>query len=119
MEFETVMKFIEYIIRILACIFVIFILPTAKKWLSDKIGSDNADYVYQQICIFAQAAEQLLKMNDPDGTKRKEYVINKIEELSVEVNQTVLDMIESAVWNINTNNFGTLIEGEVGEIKND
>lgn len=118
MEFETVMKFIEYIIRILACIFFIFILPTAKKWLSDKIGSDNADYVYQQICIFAQAAEQLLKMNDPDGTKRKEYVVNKIEELGVEVNQTVLDMIESAVWNININNFGTIIESGV-DVKND
>lgn len=117
MEFENMMKIIEYVIQILAGILVVFILPTIKAWLSEKIGADNADFLYQQICIFAQAAEQLLKMDDPDGTKRKAYVVNKVKALDVEINQNILDMIEAAVWNINTNNFGTISDFQVGEDK--
>lgn len=113
MDIEIVEKFVVYFIEILASILVVYILPTVKSWLSEKIGRENTEFVYSQIIIFAQAAEQLLKMDDKDGTKRKQYVINKIEGLGVEVNQRVLDMIESAVWNINVSSFGTLIEGEV------
>lgn len=115
MEFENMMQIIEYVIQILAGILVVFILPTIKAWLSEKIGADNADFLYQQICIFAQAAEQLLKSEDPDGSKRREYVVRRVQELGIEVNQIILDKIESAVWNINSNNLGTIIETDMGE----
>ena len=53
---------------------------------------------------FAQAAEQLLHDADPTGQQRKQFVLNQLQEMGVEITEAVINMIEGAVWEINTEN---------------
>lgn len=50
---------------------------------------------------FVEAAEQLLKMDDPTGQKRKEYVISMLKEIGAEIDAGLDAEIEAAVYRLN------------------
>ena len=76
-------------------------VPKLRAWLTARAGREAAEEVLALAGIFAQAAEQLLKEEDPTGEKRMRYVTERLEELGVEVTEAVVAMVESAVWSIN------------------
>ena len=39
---------------------------------------------------------------DPTGEKRNQYVKQQLQEMGIEITSAVINMIESAVWEINT-----------------
>ena len=61
---------------------------------------------------FARAAEQLYYEQDPTGEKRRQFVQEQLQALGVEVTEAVMNMIEGAVWEINTENKKALVQAK-------
>lgn len=79
-----------------------WVAPKLRAWLTARAGQEAAAEVLSLAVTFAQAAEQLLKAEDPTGEKRRQYVLEHLEQLGVEITEAVVAMVESAVWSINT-----------------
>ncbi len=98
------MDILETIVRLLAAaaaILAAWALPRLRAWLIARTDRETAEQVLTLTEVFAQAAEQLLKAEDPTGEKRMQYVSERLEELGVEVTEAVIAMVESAVWSLN------------------
>lgn len=78
------------------------LVPKLRTWLETRTEKDFTDRIMQIVTSFSRAAEQLFKEQDPDGTKRNQYVREQLESLGIEITESVINMIESAVWEINT-----------------
>lgn len=59
---------------------------------------------------FARAAEQLYHDQDPDGQKRQQFVQEQLRAMGVVITEAVINMIEGAVWEINTENKKALVQ---------
>ncbi len=95
----------EIIGKLLAAAFVAllaYLTPRVKEWLEARTGKDTQDRVRQLVESFTRAAEQLYHDTDPNGQKRKRFVMEQLQLLGVEITEAVLNMIEGSVWEINT-----------------
>ena len=79
-----------------------YLTPKVKEWLEARTGKDHYDQLMQMVQAFARAAEQLYHNTDPSGEARNRFVREQLEQLGVEITETVVNMIEGAVWEINT-----------------
>ena len=95
----------EIIGKLLAAVFVAlmaYLTPKAKAWLEANASRSTQERLQQLIRAFARAAEQLYHDTDPSGEARNRFVREQLTALDVEVTEAVLNMIEGAVWEINT-----------------
>lgn len=88
-----------FVVGLLACL-----TPKLNDWLEARTGKANYDQLMMLVTAFAQAAEQLYHDQDPNGAKRKLFVQEQVRALGVELTETVVNMIEGAVWEINAEN---------------
>ncbi len=79
-----------------------YLAPKAKAWLVARIDKTTYDKLMMLVTSFARAAEQLYHDTDPEGEKRKQFVLTQLRRLDVEITDAVINMIEGAVWEINT-----------------
>ena len=79
-----------------------YLMPKVKAWLEAKTGKATYDQLMMLATSFARAAEQLYHDTDPSGEQRKRFVQEQLRRLDVEITEAVLNMIEGAVWEINT-----------------
>ena len=95
----------EIIGKLLAAVFVAlvaYLTPKAKAWLEANASRDTQERLQQLVRSFARAAEQLYHDTDPTGEARNRFVREQLTALGVEVTESVINMIEGAVWEINT-----------------
>lgn len=98
------MEILELVVKLLAAAaagLFAWVAPKLRSWLIARAGQESAQEILSLATTFAQAAEQLLKEEDPTGEKRKRYVLEHLEQLGIEVTEAVVAMVESAVWSIN------------------
>lgn len=81
---------------------IAYLAPKVKAWLVQQIGETEEARLEATIKTLVEAAEQMLKEDDPTGEKRKAYVEEQLQRLSIPVNDFVNALIEQAVRNINT-----------------
>ena len=86
-----------FVVGLLACL-----VPKARVWFETRITKDTQERIHQLVVSFTRAAEQLYHDTDPDGAKRRRFVMEQLQLLGVEVTEAVLNMIEGSVWEINT-----------------
>ena len=79
-----------------------YLAPKLKDWLETNTSQATQDILQEVIRAFVRAAEQLYHDTDPDGTRRNQFVREQLAALGYEVTEAVLNMIEGAVWEINT-----------------
>jgi len=79
-----------------------YLTPKVKEWLEARTGKDHYDQLMQMVQAFARAAEQLYHNTDPSGEARNRFVREQLAAMDVEITETVVNMIEGAVWEINT-----------------
>ena len=106
-------EIIEIAGKLLAAAFVAllaYLTPKVKEWLVARTGKDHYDQLMQLVASFARAAEQLYHDQDPTGERRKQFVQEQLRALDVEITEAVLNMIEGAVWEINTENKKALVQ---------
>ena len=97
----------EIIGKLLAAVFVAllaYLTPKVKEWLEARTGKDHYDQLMRLVQAFARAAEQLYHDTDPSGEERNRFVREQLTALGVEITEAVMNMIEGAVWEINTEN---------------
>lgn len=87
-----------------------YLTPKAKAWFIAHTDAATREAVWKLVQSFARAAEQLYHDQDPDGQKRKRFVQEQLRALGVEVTEAVINMIEGAVWEINTENRKALVQ---------
>ena len=95
----------EIIGKLLAAVFVAlaaYLAPRAKAWLEANTSKATQEKLEALVTAFARAAEQMFHDIDPTGEKRNQYVQQQLRAMGVEITNAVINMIESAVWEINT-----------------
>ena len=95
----------EVIGKLLAAAFfalLAYLMPKVKEWLEARTGKDHYDQLMQLVQAFARAAEQLYHNTDPSGEARNRFVREQLAAMDGEISETVVNMIEGAVWEINT-----------------
>lgn len=100
-------QLISIIGKLIAAIFVgvvTYLAPKAKAWFEVHTSESSQEQIKLLITSFAEAAEQLLHDEDPDGSKRMSYVKNQLTAVGVGLTSEVISMIEGAVWEINNQN---------------
>ena len=95
----------EIIGKLLALAFLAllgWIAPKAREWFTANTSKAAQERLEQMVTAFARAAEQMFYNVDPTGEKRNQYVKQQLKAMGVEITSAVINMIESAVWEINT-----------------
>lgn len=87
-----------------------YLTPKVKTWLLAQKGTAVWEDVQRLVRSFARAAEQLYHDQDPDGTKRQKFVLEQLRAVGVVSTEAVINMIEGAVWEINTENRKALVQ---------
>lgn len=101
MEFNYVVSIIAELLWAGVSLLVIVFLPKVVAYLQSKGVEIDNEELAKQVSAFVKAAEQILKDGDDTGEKRKQYVIDCLEEAGYEITQTVIALIESAVFDVN------------------
>lgn len=89
-----------------------YLTPKAKEWLEANTDASTNENIRRLAESFARAAEQLYYEQDPTGEKRRQFVQEQLQALGVEVTEAVMNMIEGAVWEINTENKKALVQAK-------
>lgn len=64
-------------------------------------GKIKAGDFRTRVTSLVEAAEQLLRATDPDGSKRKAFVTAALERAGYDITEYVNAMIEAAVYRLN------------------
>lgn len=100
-------EIIELIVKALFGLLAIgglWLVGFIKEVLKTKVEAQQASELDRLIYDFVAAAEQQLKQDDPDGTKRKAYVVEQLNAVGIAISQEINARIEAAVYEINLNN---------------
>ncbi len=89
-----------------------YLTPRAKAWLEANASKSTQERVQQLVRAFARAAEQLYHDTDPSGEVRSRFVRKQLAALGVEITEAVMNMIEGAVWEINTETKKALVQAK-------
>ena len=99
------MEIYEIIGKLLAAFvvgLVAYLVPKARAWFVANTDKTAQERINQLVTAFARAAEQLFHDTDPSGAKRQQFVREQLSALGIEITEAVINMIEGAVWEINT-----------------
>ncbi len=91
-------EIIRAIIAIVGVIIAMVIIPLIKK----KTGAEKLSEIVFWVKTAVEAAEQVMKKSDPDGSKRNAYVKDFLATYNISLSDEELDkLIEAAVYEIN------------------
>lgn len=91
---------INTLIQALAIIVARFLIP----WLKAELGAIKFNKLVDTIGILVKSAEQLDKIHGNLAEEKLDYVKSRLEERGIEITQEVIDIIESAVFDIEETN---------------
>ena len=95
---DGTLKIILAVISLLGTIVTVVLVPYIKSKTTEK----QRDNIYTLISIAVSAAEQVLKIEDPSGEKRKRYVVEYLNSKGIKISEDDLDVfIEAAVKDLN------------------
>lgn len=100
--YELITSLLARLLAVLAAGLVLYLAPKARDWFMSSSDKITQERIHQMVLAFTKAAEQLFHDTDPSGAKRHNFVRKQLSALGVEVSEGVLNMIEGAVWEINT-----------------
>ena len=108
MENIDINMIVEFIFNIFLIVFMTIILPKIKRHLDNEIGEEESEKLINLIYELVRASEQLLYDEDPDGSARKNYVIDKLKTLGYEWDEKLEAYVESAVYDLNREAHGEI-----------
>lgn len=98
---ELIIELIGKIVGAAIVALLFFALKKLKEYIEiQKQSIENKDLLLL-IESLVEAAEQMFKLNDPTGEKRKTYVEEQLVALGYEINKKLDAYIEAAVFEIN------------------
>ena len=97
---ESLNTLIPLILKTYVIIFLVVITPKVKVLINKFLARNENDKLRSLVKTFVEAAEQMLKEQDPTGEKRKQYVVEQLQLLNVEITNYINALIEQEVLNI-------------------
>ena len=98
---ELIIELIGKILGAAIVALLFFALKKLKEYIEvQKQSIENKDLLLL-IESLVEAAEQMFKLNDPTGEKRKTYVEEQLIALGYEINKKLDAYIEASVFEIN------------------
>jgi hypothetical protein len=101
METDEILNYAVKLFAMLLMALISLLIKKLQSYLTEKATENNAAELAQLITDFVAAAEQTLKADDPDGSKRLAYVEKLISAAGYELTDVVRSKIESAVYALN------------------
>lgn len=101
---DTLVGIFDIIAKILGALIacgIIYLIPQINEWLKERIGEEKAEKLGRIISELVEAAEQMYKAEDPDGSIRKKYVEDQLKALGYELTEYINGLIESEVLHVN------------------
>lgn len=74
------------------------------SWLKKNVSAKDAEKLELFVSELVEAAEQMYKEDDPDGTIRLRYVESMLTQAGYDLTDAIRAMIESNVFNVNLTN---------------
>ena len=102
---DTIIDIIIRLTALLLCYGVYVLVDKAGVYIKEKAESEKLD---RFVDCLVQAAEQMLRNDDPTGGKRLAYVQQQLIEAGYELTDALRALIESKVYKIN-------VEGGAGK----
>lgn len=98
---ELIIELIGKILGAAIVALLFFALKKLKEYIEvQKESIENKDLLLL-IDSFVEAAEQMLKVDDPTGQKRKAYVVEQLTALGYAMNDQIEAYIEASVFELN------------------
>lgn len=98
---ELIIELIGKILGAAIVALLFFALKKLKEYIEvSKQSIENKDLLLL-IESLVEAAEQMLKADDPTGQKRKAYVVEQLTALGYAVNNQIEAYIEASVFELN------------------
>ena len=107
---ENLYEIIGNLLAAFAVALLAYLTPKAKAWFTAHTDAATQENIRKLVESFARAAEQLYHDQDHDGQKRQQFVQEQLRAMGVVVTEAVINMIEGAVWEINTENKKALVQ---------
>ena len=101
---DSIYEIIGKLLGAFAVALLAYLAPRARAWFEANASKSTQDKLQTLVRSFARAAEQLYHDTDPSGEARNRFVREQLTALGVEITEAVINMIEGAVWEINTEN---------------
>ncbi len=79
----------------------LYLIGCLKKWLANREDEQEQTMVDALINQLVEAAEQMLKADDPSGFKRRRYVVEGLAQLGYTLTDILNAKIEAAVFRLN------------------
>ena len=100
MEQQIVEIVVQIIIALLG-LGGLYLIGCLKKWLANREDEQKQTVVDTLINQLVEAAEQMLKADDPSGLKRRRYVVEGLVQLGYKLTDILNAKIEAAVFRLN------------------
>ena len=100
MEQQIVEIVVQIIIALLG-LGGLYLIGCLKKWLANREDEQEQTMVDTLINQLVEAAEQMLKADDPSGLKRRRYVVEGLAQLGYKLTDILNAKIEAAVFRLN------------------
>lgn len=95
---DGTVQIILAIIGLLGTAITAIVVPLIKA----KYDAEKRSKIYEYIEIAVNAAEQILKVEDPTGEKRKQFVVDYLNDKGLKISVQDLNMmVEAAVNQLN------------------
>ena len=107
---ENMYEIIGNLLAAFAVALLAYLTPKAKAWFTAHTDAATQENIRKLVESFARAAEQLYHDQDPTGAKRQQFVQEQLRAMGVVVTEAIINMIEDAVWEINTENRKALVQ---------
>lgn len=82
-------------------------------WLKERIGAERLNKLWRWVCWAVEAAEQLFGAGA--GVRKKEYVLEMLAEMGVDITPDVDAMVEAAVLELTPTHAFDKSGGETAE----
>ena len=92
---------LELVIRLIALIVTIVIIPKVKKLLAEKVAESDQKKIIRWVEIAAQAAEEAARSGLIDKKAKYEYAKSFLEDRGITFDADTMEaLINSTVWDL-------------------
>lgn len=98
---NNIYKIIGKLLAVFLVAICAYLAPKVKWWLETNASKEDNENIKILVDSFVKAAEQLFHDDDPTGEYRKNYVMEQLTLLNIDITSQVMNMIEGAVWEVN------------------
>lgn len=89
------------VVGLILTVLVAILTPKIDAWLAAQVGKEKAQKLIETIRFVVEAAEQIFRDADHDGSLRKNFVRERLTLSGIEYNEQIDAIVEGLVYELN------------------